>query len=71
MKKEIRYCDVCGEEVVDQRGLEPFEEVRSKNFVQIVFKYHGREDHLVEADLCDADRLRVLEAAVEQMKELA
>ena len=74
MKKEIGYCDVCGKEASKPLYLKPMIEVDTLGFpkkrpleVQIVLA--PRDEGISPlVDLCDRDRLRVLESAVEQMK---
>jgi hypothetical protein len=85
MKKETRFCDVCGDEVpYDHWAVDPpfqtFKTPFSEDFgyippptgdtrpLRLFLKLvlGGPRQHQV--DLCDRDRLRVLEAAVEQMK---
>ena len=57
MKKEQRYCDVCGDE-------------RGGNTWEFSVAVSGTTSKLeIVADLCPKDRLRVLEAAVAQMRE--
>ena len=66
MKKETRYCDVCGEEVlplIDYYVANP--DSPQRHFCVQIF------ENQLGINLCDRDRLRVLEAAVEQMKVTA